>query len=213
MPSLRTPSLLVLVMTTAWASPIVADEFRHEANILGKLGNHPNVVTFIGPSVIDVGFETDARGHNNPLYQGSGMSGEMPLYEGSADPGTPYAIQSITFDLDTAGLPAITLGNGVVHRDIAARNVLVQTNGGIYESGPDAFLLFGNDGPTDIRSNVGPVRWMAPESLRLTRNGSTDPNDYIDIQAGSFFDVSYVPEPGSALLMGMVGLALTRRRR
>ena len=196
------------------ATPAIADEFKHEAKVIGKMGNHPNVAIFFeGDNEVDVLFKTDARSNNNPAYQQNEMQGENPLHEGAADPGTPNAMQSITFELSTDGLPAINLGEGIVHRDIAARNLLVQANGGTYASEPDAFLLFSHDGPTDLRSNVGPVRWMAPESLRLQRTGSTDPDDYIEIQAGSYFDATYVPEPATLAIFGLGGLIVARRRR
>lgn len=195
------------------AQPTLADEFVHEANVMARLGNHPNIVTFIGASTLDLAIQP-SKGIDNPLYQGNTMQGENPVYTGSADPGTPGAVQAITFELDNTGLPPISAGNGIVHRDVAARNFLVTTNQGIYTSAPGEFLLFSNDGPPSLRTHVGPIRWMAPESLRLYPVNPAGPNDWIEIAEFSSFQASYVPEPGSlALALALAGATLLCRRR
>lgn len=209
----RTPNVFALIACLTLSADTLGDEFQHEAMVMAKLGNHPNVIQFVGTTIIDTQLTTDARGYNNPIYQENSMQGENPLFEGAADPGTPNAIQSITFEIDNTALSAQDHGGGVVHRDIAARNFLIQANGGTYSSASGESLLFGHDGPSDLRTNVGPVRWMAPESLRLHRNGSSGPDDYIEIQAFSYFDASYVPEPATLTLLGLGTLLCTRRRR
>jgi len=211
-------ALLTLALAFTLSTSVHADEFKHEANVIGKMGNHPNVVTFIGPSNLDVTF-TPSAVIDNPLYEDQTMQGDNPLYQPSADPGTPDGIQSITFELDNTALTPIAAGEGIIHRDIAARNFLVQINGGTFESAPGEFLLFGNDGPPDLRNpqtNVGPIRWMAPESLRLYspgNQGSTNPEHYFDIQPFSFFTTSYVPEPGTLSLFAIALTCLNRRGR
>lgn len=210
-----TALLSLLTATLTLTAPARADEFKHEAMVMGKMGNHPNLIQFVGSTTLEVSFTPSAVGEN-PLYQSQTMQGENPLFESSADPGTPGSVISITFELDNTTLTPSDAGNGLIHRDIAARNFLVQTTQGSYESAPGEFLLFGNDGPPDLRKSggIGPVRWMAPESLRLYQpgtQGSTDPGDYFDINAFSFFDVSYVPEPG-ALSVFVLGLGCVARR-
>lgn len=171
-------SLFAMALAFTFSAPIHADEFKHEANVMGKLGNHPNIVQFIGPTNLNVTF-TPSAVIDNPLYEDQTMHGDNPLYQSSADPGTPGGVQSVSFTLDNTALTPAANGEGIVHRDIAARNFLVQTNGGNFESAPGEFLLFGNDGPPDLRAasgGVGPVRWMAPESLRLYRPGTQAPS-------------------------------------
>jgi len=222
-------ALLIVTSLVAFTAPTAAatdpkalEEFHHEIKVMGRMGNHPNVVQFIGTDSIQVPFELIDDGQNptteNPLYEESAQTAENPLYEsGSIAPpgsgGWPTAIASVSFELFDPGLPHLHRDN-IVHRDIAARNFLIQTNAGNYESAPGAFILLGNDGPPILRgAGVGPIRWMAPESLRLHRPGSTDPNDWIEIvPQETFIDVSYVPEPASAALLGLAGCALLGRR-
>ena len=194
------------------AGPVHADEFVHEANVMARLGNHPNVVTFIGARTLDIPLTKSATGGNNPLYESRPFGGENPLYSIAGEPGTPGAVQSISFELDNTAQTPHLHAEGIVHRDIAARNFIVSTNQGVYTSAPGELLLFGNDGPPDLRSNVGPIRWMAPESLRLHRSGSTDPNDWIEVAEFSYFETTYVPEPGSLGLLAL-GMGMLARRR
>lgn len=210
--------ILALTLALTFSTPTLADEFKHEANVMGKMGNHPNIIQFTGPTTLDVTFAPSAVG-DNPLYQGQTMQGENVLYEGAADPGTPTGVQSVSFTLDNTDLTPSSAGNGVVHRDIAARNFLVQTNGGTFQSAPGEFLLFGNDGPPDLRAasgGVGPIRWMAPESLRLYspgNQGSSNPEHYFDIQPFSSFTTNYVPEPTTATLLLLTSTPLLTRRQ
>ncbi|MEQ8211698.1 MAG: hypothetical protein RH917_17985 [Lacipirellulaceae bacterium] len=95
--------------------------------------------------------------------------------------------------------------------------MLVTTTSGNYASGDGEFLLFGNDGGQSLRgSDVGPVRWMAPESIRLfSTNPGAGPDDYFDLPAGSYFTVFYaVLEPSAVgLLVFASGLLCCRRLR
>lgn len=209
-PGLLLTLFVCLMPTTTRADEKAQREFVHEANILAKLGNHPNVITFIGASSIQVGFESGPI-ENNPIYDGQVLTADNPLYSASGEPGTPEVVQSIRFELDNTRLAHLHKDN-VVHRDIATRNFLVTTDQGDYVSDVDAFLLFGNDGPPDLRTHVGPVRWMAPETLKLHRIGSTDPNDVIEIQSFSFFHANYVPAP-TVFVLALPAMALISRRR
>ncbi len=173
------------------------DEFRHEARVMGRLGNHPNVVQFIGAVTTGASISNE-----NPLAVDQ-MEWVENVVQSTLDAsGQPNGVQSISFELFNLGEPPSVSGNGVVHRDIAARNILVSTTGGDYASAANEVVLFGNDGGPSLRG-VGPVRWMAPESLRLfSTDPSAGPEDYFEILAGSSFTATYaVPEPSSMVLV------------
>ena len=61
----------------------------------------------------------------------------------------------------------ISKRQGFVHRDIAARNVLLDATDGakLADLGLSRVLDSGAD-EQSTKSNVGPVRWMAPEMIR-----------------------------------------------
>ena len=78
----------------------------------------------------------------------------QPLFESAAAPGSPGSVISVGWEF--AGTKSSQAGNGIVHRDIATRNVLVTTTEGVYELDPAAgTLFFQNDGPPSLRG-VGP---------------------------------------------------------
>lgn len=155
----------------------------------------------IPPAIKGLEVSNVAPAAGGPIYQGETTEVANPLYEGLAAPGSPGSILGVTLTLDS--LKPSVAGNGIVHRDIAARNVLITATEGVYEFEIDATQLFSNDGPDDLRG-VGPIRWMAPESLRskaYTPQTGDQRTGTWEIAAFSYFDVSYpVPEPGTAVL-------------
>lgn len=157
--------------------------------------------------------ETQADGSvvTNPLYKDRTMQGENPLYTG--DIGASRAaltVNDIQFIEWTFGEVTWSLhSEGIIHRDVAARNVLLRTSQGDYMSALGDELVFSSEG--GYRADVGPIRWMAPESMRLYLGG-TRSDDYIDITPFAFFDSIPVPAPSSALPLAMAAVVLRRRR-
>jgi serine/threonine protein kinase len=186
------------------------------------IGNSEGQLLAIPPKIHGIAVDNPNNlspdGVNNPLYEEAEATVDNPLYESTADPGSVEGISSISFTLST---PKHLHREGIIHRDIAARNFQIQTSEGLFSSAQDVELLFGNDGPMDLRG-VGPVRWMAPESLRFSTfipNGSTTTpsTQYFELQEFSYFEASYfaTPEPSSALgwLLTSLFLCLWRARR
>ncbi|MEM1026950.1 MAG: hypothetical protein AAGJ38_02605 [Planctomycetota bacterium] len=96
--------LALLTAPLVPAHAALTDEFKHEAQVMGRMGNHPNVVTFIGSVDATVTIAT-ARDGESPLYEAQNHELNNPLYESAAPPGDPTGVASITFDLVTFGEP------------------------------------------------------------------------------------------------------------
>lgn len=155
---------------------------------------------------------------NNPLYKDKGVRGDNPLHTngGRFTPSDPWS----TFDPEGFGSyqgtfdsSAYIKPNGIIHRDLAARNILLATDQGVFGSAPGASIVLGADGLDDLREtkNVGPIRWMAPEALRLYFNGDAGSDAYFD--ASMALEWAVIPSPSGALVLGLAGLLASRRRR
>lgn len=203
--------LLTSVATTAVAEPL-------EHTFVLTLRHSSGATLAIPPSISALEVTAPSAAGDNPLYEGQTAEKTNPLYEPAAAPGSPGSVIGVAFDFTKviSRLSAVD----IVHRDLAARNLRVTTEEGIYEADPATVGLFSNDGPADLRG-VGPVRWMAPESIRTRTYSSTSPGGqtgYWEIAAFSYFDVAYpVPEPsGLAGIASAAGVTLggaTRSRR
>lgn len=153
-------------------------------------------------------------GIQNPVYQDGHVHIDNPLHDPAAPIGDPASIQHIEFMLTE--VTAVEHADGIIHRDIAVRNLLVVANDGEYTTGRDGVgYVFDFDGEPIIYG-VGPVRWMAPEALHTRRSGPEVPGvnpPTWTIEAGSFFDVTYIPAPAAAAPFALGALAGVRRRR
>lgn len=202
--------------TTQWLSYTFQFSFQES-----KVFHHPNVVQFHGASLFDFSETPEPIGVvKNPMFQSKGVAGTNPVHL-DRHPRTPdspleaadFISIVVTFSETTHYLHS----TGVVHRDIAARNILLSTTKGDYVSDFGLSRLFSSEGPLDygIADPKLPIRWSAPEVLpmRLYLNGDTNSSDWIDIEAGATFETLAIPSPAGASLFALAALIAARRRR
>lgn len=187
-----------------------------------KVSHHPNVVQFHGAASVDFTETPEPVGVvKNPMFQAKGVSGTNPLNVDRPGHRSSIAVLEaadflsivVEFSETTYSLDS----SGIVHRDIAARNVLLSTSNGVYVSDFGMSRAFSSSGPLDygIGGPKLPIRWSAPESLpmRLYLNGDTSSSEWIDIEAGGTFETVAIPSPAGAALLTCAGLVAIRRRR
>lgn len=206
------------------ASAAVSQWFSHTFQFSfqqSRVSPHPNVIHFVGAASVDLSETTEPVGTViNPLFQEKGVQGTNPMHgdRPRRTPDSPLEASDfisiiVTFSQTTYFLH----GGGIVHRDIAARNVLLTTTKGIYVSDFGLSRLFSSEGPMDygINDTKPPIRWTAPEvlSTRLYLNGDASSGDWIDIEPGAIFETQAIPSPAGVSLFALAGLAATRRRR
>lgn len=130
------------------------DEFQHEALMMAKVSHHPNVVNFIGASF-------PAEGMAMVLGLCVGGSLLSALEKRKLD-----AVMKTRVLGEVASALGFLHSLGIVHRDIAARNVLLDGSGKakLADLGLSR-LLENKQSDQKTASYVGPVRWMAPEAI------------------------------------------------
>jgi len=171
-----------------------------EFEILLKLPTHVNVVAYYGIT----------RDHHlgilMPFYDRGSLS-EL-LYgsqKGSSDNFRFDIVEKLFITVDIAAGLAHLHENGVVHRDIAARNILIHTKQGIREEYRAVISDFGlsqvlldhvENKVAGKRRITGPLKWMAKESLiEGTYNTMTDMFAF----AMTCFEILEEKEPWSLL--------------
>eukprot|EP00029_Vermamoeba_vermiformis_P009922 TRINITY_DN510_c0_g3_i1.p1 TRINITY_DN510_c0_g3~~TRINITY_DN510_c0_g3_i1.p1 ORF type:complete len:1064 (+),score=137.54 TRINITY_DN510_c0_g3_i1:207-3398(+) len=131
------------------------DDFAREAKLMVELRPHPNVVQMLGVS-------SDGPYPVMILEFCDGGSLDDKLFNLSH---TITAQQQIDIVLGIAKGLYHLHKNNIVHRDLAVRNILMNNNAPkISDFGLSRQVGEQQKGTT--KSNVGPVRWMAPESLK-----------------------------------------------
>ena len=133
---------------------------EQEAIIMTKLGNHPNIIPFIGLAKDD-----------GKIFLLTKLCMQGSLYD--------YFIKNKTkiSEMDFSkiilqmcyGLDYLHL-NQVIHRDVAARNYLMDTGQRVFISDFGmSRLVVSMDAVQSTKTQEGPIRWMAPESLGETK--------------------------------------------
>jgi tRNA A-37 threonylcarbamoyl transferase component Bud32 len=131
------------------------DDYKHEALMMAKVSHHPNVVNFIGAS-----FPPDGMAMVLGLCAGGSLLAALEKKKLDAAKKTKVLGE-------VASALSFLHSLGIVHRDIAARNVLLDGSGKakLADLGLSR-LLEDKQGEQTTSSTLGPVRWMAPEAIR-----------------------------------------------
>lgn len=165
-----------------------------------------------GADGTDVPLAVDGSGVTNPIYQDKGVSGQNPIYGGGDRAGAPgdfATVYAIVLQFDPVSHLA---AEGIIHRDIAARNILLFSTLGTYSSTPADTALFSSDGPLDYAS--APSVWTLQSDITLYLNG--DPLNVDDcwvMRAGSTITATPVPTPSTTLLLCAAAAAPCAQRR
>lgn len=141
----------------------VREETEHEIAVMQRVGNHLNVVQFIG-MVID---EEEGKLYTVTSYYPKGSMHDMLIKNRASNPTTHQDLVRMARDA-AAGILHLH-SEGVVHRDIAMRNCLVSEGGvvAISDFGTSRFFDADADDGGTTKNTMGPVRWMAPECLSV----------------------------------------------
>jgi serine/threonine protein kinase len=133
------------------------DEFKKEAELMVNIRPHPNVLQVLGVS-------TDGPSPAIIMEYCPGGSLDLLLFDKSKPMTPDYQFRLI---LGIARGMLHLHKNNIVHRDLAARNILLSRDGEpkISDFGMSRIIESTmKEGTT--KTNIGPIRWMAPESLK-----------------------------------------------
>ncbi|RHY27949.1 hypothetical protein DYB32_006407 [Aphanomyces invadans] len=144
----------------------IVKEFRHEAAVLNMFGHHPNIVPFVGAS-------TD---FSQPLTL---VTEYLPGGNLEDRRSTLSLKQKMQVLVDAAAGFLNIHDGGFIHRDVAARNCLVDANArakvcdfGMCRRVHNAY------GGSCVQEGIGPLKYMAPESLQPPYGFSTKSDAY-----------------------------------
>ncbi|RHY13615.1 hypothetical protein DYB36_004501 [Aphanomyces astaci] len=144
----------------------IVDEFRHEAAVLNMFGHHPNIVPFVGAS-------TDL---SKPLTLVTEFVPGGNLEDGRAALTCQQKMQML---VDAAAGFLNIHDGGFIHRDIAARNCLVDVHRRVKVCDFGMCRRVNRAvGGSFMRDGVGPLKYMAPESLQPPYAFSTKSDAY-----------------------------------
>jgi len=127
-------------------------DFYREAELLSRLRPHPNVILFIGVT-------------QSPLAIVTEFCSGGSLFDMICE-GRDFSMKQIKLFLLGIARGMLHLhAEGIIHRDLAARNVLLteKLDPKISDFGLSRELA---EGPRQTTALTGPLRWMAPESIR-----------------------------------------------
>jgi len=130
------------------------EAFSAEADLLSNLRPHRNVVLFLGVCIEPLCIVIE-------FYK----NGSLLDYLHSSKPLTPKLTLNILQGI-AAGMVHLHK-EGIIHRDLAARNILLNAEmGAVVSDFGFARTLQSEEDTAKTASDVGPLRWMSPESLK-----------------------------------------------
>jgi len=134
-------------------------EFNEEANLLAGVPHHPNVVQFIGITQSPVVLVTE-------LVDGGGLDSRLKPTKGAPVVWTDVLRWSLNI---AAGIEHLHR-QGILHRDLATRNVLVDKSGTakVTDFGLSVRVCTPQGPDLSFQQRAyfrGPYKWMPPESL------------------------------------------------
>lgn len=140
------------------SDPHAMKEFLAEAELMARIPNHPNVLKFIG-------LAKSPSGQSAIVTELCGGSSLL-----NARRHGPLERDVLWFVIRGIALGMRHLAaNGVAHRDLACRNILLdkEWRPKVCDFGMSR-LTWSDEGSVQdqTKSDVGPIKWMAPESLR-----------------------------------------------
>ena len=153
----------------------------------------------------------DQNGNTNPLYESQQHESTNPLYGGGDRGGLVSMIRSLSYERGPITAETLPRDN-IVHRDIAARNMLLATDFGMFRAQDGEEFFFESLAPQDYIGD-GPVTWSIAGAVRLYLDGDPTSGSFIEFGEGLSFTETIVPAPGAAALFGIAGAAAWRRRR
>ncbi|GBG25760.1 Protein kinase, putative [Hondaea fermentalgiana] len=139
-------------------------DLKHEAAMMSRVSNHENIVPFVGvlltprPCVV------------TKLMRGGSVEDMLvvpgPLYKRKTIP----EARILQMLVDAAAGVLHLHSEGVIHRDIASRNLLVDENLRVKVADFGfARIKEINRSKGYTSQHVGPIKWMAPEAMRYRR--------------------------------------------
>eukprot|EP01117_Protostelium_nocturnum_P010070 TRINITY_DN3593_c0_g1_i4.p1 TRINITY_DN3593_c0_g1~~TRINITY_DN3593_c0_g1_i4.p1 ORF type:complete len:384 (+),score=90.75 TRINITY_DN3593_c0_g1_i4:3338-4489(+) len=134
-------------------------DFLHEVALIQGLGSHPNVVLFMGitfpPQPLSMVLEFCEGGSLHSYVRNNQVSME----------------QQMTFVRGIAKGMLHLHKEKIIHRDLAARNILLSKHLEVKVADFGLSRQQNNEIET-TKSNIGPIRWMAPEAINRRQYSS-----------------------------------------
>ncbi|DBA00527.1 TPA: hypothetical protein N0F65_006431 [Lagenidium giganteum] len=160
-----------------------AAEFRHEATVMHMLGKHPHVVELLGicPNSSPAHTRDSSSMYLVTEYMPNGSLHDV-LGPSSKHVSESFSVFARTIMARDAAHGLVNIHQGhYLHRDIAARNCLVDDNFRVKVCDFGLSRRINSSGFyfDDDRHGFGPLKWMAPESILPPHLFSTQSDSYM----------------------------------